>query len=262
MTGHEPTRQSGSTATIGMVHPMSVAVIVLAGGSGARIGREVNKVFLPLGKRVTLGYSLATMDRASLVDEVVLVVRDEDRTAAEAVVTGCSATKPPTIVTGGMSRHQSELAGLEAIAPAIEAGQIELVAIHDGARPFASLPLLQAVLEAASAHGGAVPALPIGERLYRKAGDRLVLLASDSLRRVQTPQAFRAGPLLAAYRMASAAGFEGIDTAETVQRFAGTVIATVPGDPRNIKVTFVEDFFTAEDLALRWEDGVWTDRPR
>lgn len=238
---------------------MSVAVIVVAGGSGTRVGQEVNKVYLPIRRRATLTYSLETMQRATAVDEIVLVVRDEDRPAAIEAATAVPITKPLHMVTGGPSRQLSELAGLEAIAPSIESGLIELVAIHDGARPFASNTLLESVLDRARTEGGAIPGLMIDGPVYRREGSRIALLPAAGLRRVQTPQAFRAQPLLEAYRRASAAGFEGIDTAETVERFTDLTTVVVGGDPRNIKLTFVEDFFVAEDLALRWETGHWLD---
>ena len=75
--------------------------------------------------------------------------------------------------------------------------------------------------------------------------------------RVQTPQVFRARPLLEAYRASVAAGFEGVDTAETIERFSTLEVAVVPGDDRNIKITFVEDLFRAEELAANWDDGRW-----
>ena len=238
---------------------MSVAVIVVAGGSGTRVGQEVNKVYLPIRRRATLTYSLETLERATVVDEIVLVVRDEDRPAAAAAAAAVPISKPLHTVTGGSSRQLSELAGLEAIASSIESGEIDLVAIHDGARPFATTTLLESVLASARAKGGAIPGLVIDGPVYRREGGRIEPLPAGGLRRVQTPQAFRAQPLLEAYRRASAAGFEGIDTAETIERFADLTTVVVAGDPRNIKLTFVEDFFVAEDLALRWEPGCWLD---
>lgn len=238
---------------------MSVAVIVVAGGSGRRVGQEVNKVYLPIRRRATLTYSLETLQRAIVVDEIVLVVRDEDRASALEAATAVPVTKPLHTVTGGSSRQRSELAGLEAIAPSIESGGIDLVAIHDGARPFATNALLESVLARARAAGGAIPGLMIDGPVYRREGSRIEPLPSTGLRRVQTPQAFRARPLLEAYRAAAAAGFEGIDTAETVERFSDLTTVVVAGDPRNIKLTFVEDFFAAEDLSLRWESGRWLD---
>jgi 2-C-methyl-D-erythritol 4-phosphate cytidylyltransferase len=235
----------------------AVAAIVLAGGSGSRVQRDVNKVYLPIRDRDMLEYSLETMDRSPRISRVVLVVREEDRARAETVIAETMTSKLSHVVIGGSSRHQSELAGLRAVASDIEAGEIDVVAIHDGARPFMTLDLLDGIIDAAIAHGGAIPGLTIEEPLYRNSGDAVTLLPLNSLRRIQTPQAFLAGPLLHAYEQSVRAGFEGVDTAETIERFTDLEIRIVPGDPRNIKVTFVEDFFAAEEYALEWEKGRW-----
>jgi 2-C-methyl-D-erythritol 4-phosphate cytidylyltransferase len=89
----------------------------------------------------------------------------------------------------------------------------------------------------------------------------LKILPSLNIRRVQTPQVFHARPLLEAYQASVAAGFEGVDTAETVERFSDLEVKVIPGDPRNIKITFVEDLFVAEEYALEWEKGGWVTSP-
>jgi 2-C-methyl-D-erythritol 4-phosphate cytidylyltransferase len=160
-------------------------------------------------------------------------------------------------VAGGVTRHQSEVSAIEFLAPAIEAGAIDLIAIHDGARPFMTFDLLEACIEAAVRFGGAVPGMPPEAPLYRLEEGAAVPLASVALIRVQTPQVFKARPLLEAYRASLEAGFEGVDTAETMEKFSTVEVAIVPGDERNMKVTFVEDLFRAEELATNWDDGKW-----
>jgi 2-C-methyl-D-erythritol 4-phosphate cytidylyltransferase len=238
---------------------MAIAGIVLAGGSGSRVQRDVNKVFLTLADREMLAYSLDTMDRASEIDELVLVVREEDRSMAERVISETGLSKLIAVVAGGDSRHQSEWHGLEALASEIESGEIEIVAIHDGARPFMTTEILHATIEAARKHGGGVPGMPIDGPVYERTEDGTVALPHQRLRRMQTPQSFRSGPLLAAYRQAASQGREGVDTAETATRYSDLAIEVVPGDPRNIKVTFVEDIFRAEEYAAAFARGAWTD---
>lgn len=240
-----------------MLAAMATVAIVLAGGSGSRVDPEVNKVYLNLGDRTILGHSLETMQSSTVVDRIVLVVRPVDRPRATEVVAEANVSKLMAIVDGGVTRQESEMAGLQAIAGEIESGGIDLVAIHDGARPFASLRLIEAVIAAARVNGGAIPALPVDERLYRAAADTAEPLSAATRVRVQTPQAFTARPLLAAYRAAATAGFAGFDTAETMEQFSTVAVTCVAGDPRNIKLTFVEDFFLAEDLAAQWQAGRW-----
>ena len=144
-----------------------VAAIVLAGGRGSRIQHDVNKVYLPIGERDMLEYSLETMCRAASVDRVVLVVRGEDRARAENLIAEIVPAKLTNVVIGGATRHESEQAGLEALATDIMSGDLGIVAIHDGARPFMTLDLLEATIAAARERGGAIPGLRVHETLYR-----------------------------------------------------------------------------------------------
>jgi 2-C-methyl-D-erythritol 4-phosphate cytidylyltransferase len=230
---------------------MRTAAILLAGGSGTRLRRSENKVYLRVGGRRLLSWSLERFQASPLVDEIVLVIRAADAEQVSALE--APPEKLRVIVEGGSTRHASEHAGLDAIAGAIEAGAIGLVLIHDAARPFVSDDLLTRVIETARRVGGAVPSLPLETPVFRSLGPhRLAQVAVDDLRRVQTPQAFWASELLAAYRNAAGDGFTGVDTAESVQRYSDLQVEAVPGDPRNIKVTFVEDLFAAEELASTW----------
>lgn len=237
--------------------PIKAAAVVLAGGTGSRVQRDVNKVYLPIRERDMPAYSLETMDRSPRISPVVPVVREEDSARAETLIGETMPSKPSHVVVGGPSRHLSEMAGLEAIGTDIENGEIDIVAIHDGARPFMTPGLLDRLIDAALESGGAIPVLPIEEPLYRTTADSLERLPPDTLRRVQTPQVFRAIPLLSAYRQSLIAVFQGVDTAETVERFSDLEVRALPGDLRNIKVAFIEDFFAAEDFALKWDRGPW-----
>lgn len=235
---------------------MITAAIILAGGSGSRLQQAVNKVYLPIRERPMLAYCLETFERAAAIERVVVVIREEDRKQAEQVLAEIPISKSTVVVEGGPTRHRSEMAGLEALADRIEASEIELVAIHDGARPFVTLALLEELIEAAR-RGGAVPGLPVEAPLYRVEAEQAAPLPEESLRRMQTPQIFLARPLLDAYRASIRFGEEGVDTAETIERFTDLDVEVVPGDPRNIKVTFVEDFFQAEEWATAWDKGRW-----
>jgi 2-C-methyl-D-erythritol 4-phosphate cytidylyltransferase len=238
-----------------------LAAIVLAGGLGARVRSGINKVFLPVQDRAVLDYSVRTLQRATGVSRIVIAVRPEDRHRLDHLIgtdlTGAAPGPPLSTVAGGVTRHQSEVSAIESLATAIESGAIDLIAIHDGARPFMTFDLLESCIAAALRFGGAVPGMPPEAPLYRMEEGMAVPLASDALIRVQTPQVFKARPLLEAYRASVEAGFEGVDTAETMEKFSTVDVAIVPGDERNMKITFVEDLFRAEELATKWDDGRW-----
>lgn len=245
----------GPSGTLSAVAPpppaaATAAAVVLAGGSGTRLGAERNKVYLPLRGRPVLAWSLATFTSMPEIGVVVLVVREPDRELAERLLAE-HAPGGVEVVTGGRTRQESELAALRRLAPRIAAGAVDVVLLHDGARPLAGRALSSAVLGAARATGGAVPGLWRGDLAPAAPdGSGLAGPAPGALVAVQTPQAFRAAPLLAAYEEAARCGFVGTDTASCMERFAPEVpIRWVPGDERNIKITYAHDLLVAEHAA-------------
>lgn len=226
----------------------TVAAIVLAGGSGTRVGAEQNKVYLPLAGRAVVSWSLDTLAGVAGIGPVVLVARAEDRDLAGRVLDRDVEYGGVEIVAGGATRQDSELAGLRHLAARIRSGAVDTVLVHDGARPLVGRELVVAVLTAARESGGAVPGLPRHD--LATAGPDGIGLAGPApagLVAVQTPQGFAAAPLLAAYEEAARCGFVGTDTASCVERFApGLLIRAVPGEERNVKITFPHDLLVAE----------------
>ena len=220
---------------------------MLAGGSGARIGAGHNKVFLPLGARTVLGWSLRAFATHPAIGMVVLVTRPEDAERVEREVVDLSEIE---IVTGGVTRQDSEWCGLRLLAARIAADAIDAVLIHDGARPLVSAEMISDVLAAARADGGAVPGLLRDDLGVATGGGTVVRWPPDvdGLVAVQTPQGFRAAPLLAAYDQARADGFVGTDTASCVQRYTDLPVRWVPGDERNLKITYPHDLARASRL--------------
>jgi 2-C-methyl-D-erythritol 4-phosphate cytidylyltransferase len=125
---------------------------------------------------------------------------------------------------------------------------VEVVLIHDGARPLTSHDLIDRVLAAARAHGGGVPGLTVTDLVWARSGLPESVRRIPATVRVQTPQAFQARPLWQAYRRAAEAGFEGTDTASCMQEFSSTPVVCVPGEASNLKLTVAGDLALAEDL--------------
>jgi len=219
------------------------AIVLLAAGSGTRVGADRNKVLLPLDGVPVLAHSVRTALELDAVHRVVVVVREDEQTAVGEALAPHLGHHDAWLVPGGAERHDSEDAALRALRSDIEGAELDVVAIHDGARPLASRALFEAVIDAAARLGSAVPAVPAG-RLSRHDGS----LVDDDLVAVQTPQAFAARSLLAAYDAARADGFSGTDTAACLERYADAVIHPVPGERRNLKITFPEDLRLAEEL--------------
>ena len=231
--------------------------IVLAGGSAARLGAGENKAFLDLGGVPILGWSLVAFHRAPGFDRIVIVTRAVDHDRAAAVAAELGVTSVVAIVTGGTTRHASERAGLAAVADDVAARRIGVIAIHDAARPFIRQRLLERILTDAASVGGAIPVLPVDQPFLVRRGDgpdAAVPVATSDLRRAQTPQAFRAAELVAAYRRADEVGTEGVDTAETVERFGALTITAIPGDLANAKITYAADLTAARARATDWDE--------
>nr|CRL73246.1 4-diphosphocytidyl-2-methyl-D-erythritol synthase [Mycolicibacterium komanii] len=219
--------------------------VVLAAGLGTRVGADGNKAYLLVAGRPMVAWSLETLTRVPGVGRIVLVYRRGEQDLARAIVEDELPSARVELVEGGDSRHGSELNVLRHLEPDIEAGRIDVVLIHDAARPVAGADMFARALAVARDSGGAVPALPLRDavttELHRPAdGSPLV--------RVQTPQAFRAAPLLAAYRSSERHGFEGTDTSSCVEAFTDVAVQTFPGELHNIKVTYARDIATAEHL--------------
>jgi 2-C-methyl-D-erythritol 4-phosphate cytidylyltransferase len=219
------------------------AIVLLAAGSGRRVGAAQNKVLLPLDGVPVLAHSVRTALGVEGVHRLVVVLRPEDRVAVSAALAPVLGPHDVWLVDGGSERHHSEARALDALREEIDAGEITVVALHDAARPLASADLFRRVLGTAAEHGAAVPATSTAG-LVRLDGSP----AEPDLVAVQTPQAFAAGPLLAAYDAAAADGFTGSDTAACLERYSSVRVHAVAGEAANLKVTFPEDLALATEL--------------
>lgn len=229
----------------------TAAVVVLAAGSGSRVGAAVNKVLLPLRGVPLVAWSVRTALQVPGVDPVVVVCRPGERALVAAAVQPVVEEREVLLIDGGATRQASEQAALDLLAPRVAEGAIDVVAIHDGARPLAGVGLFEAAIADAREYGGAVPAFELPGLLPRSSEQVQAARHGTRLAGVQTPQAFRAAPLLAAYAAAGAAGFDGTDTAAAFAAFApgrDLVIRAVPSSARNLKVTFAEDLPVADRL--------------
>lgn len=221
--------------------------VLLAGGMGSRMGSGINKVYLQIGDRNIIEFALATALTSPLVAQLVLVVRPDDVELVEQLNLDLDRVR---VVHGGPSRHQSEYNGIKALRQEIDGGAVNVVAVHDGARPFMTAELLNRALTQAAATGAALPACPVNDKMYML--DSETFVDSSDYAWVQTPQVFSAQTLIEAHDRAAAAGFEGVDTAEVVQRFSEQPINLVAGDRANIKVTYQQDLSSAETTASGW----------
>ena len=212
--------------------------ILVAGGSGERLGADRPKAFVALGDRVLLAESLERLDTSDWIDAVVVAVPADWEEAAIVLAEELVASKVAAVVTGGATRGESVRAALAEIPD-----EALVVIVHDAARPLLEDSMIERVLAPlAEGYDGAVPGLPLADTVKRVARGLVAETVDRSeLVTVQTPQAFTAAALRGAYR-----GDEllaATDCASLVEARGGR-IRVVDGDPRLLKVT------TTADLAL------------
>jgi 2-C-methyl-D-erythritol 4-phosphate cytidylyltransferase len=227
--------------------PYAVAV-VLAAGLGTRVGADGNKAYLPLAGRSMVAWSLNTVAQIPQIARSVLVYRRGERDLARDTVTAELPATTVELVEGGHSRHTSEFNVLRYLADDIESGAVDVVLIHDAARPLAGSDMFVTALSVARKFGGAIPALTIPDVVQQGPVGVEATGGTGRLVRVQTPQAFRARPLLSAYRAAAADGFEGTDTSSCIEKYTDVEVRTFPGDEGNLKVTYAHDVAVAGHL--------------
>ena len=157
-----------------------------------------------------LSWSLGAIAEVPELIRTILVIRPDDRARAVKVVDREVPGLDVEIIDGGASRHQSEHRALEYLAPDIFSGSVDIVLVHDAARPLAGPGMMRAAISVARQFGGAVPGVEAHDLVTIDSEGNLGDLAPASRYiRVQTPQAFRAAPLLHAFRQAAAAEFRG-----------------------------------------------------
>ncbi|MDT8902729.1 2-C-methyl-D-erythritol 4-phosphate cytidylyltransferase [Anaeroselena agilis] len=221
-----------------------VTAVVAAAGSGRRMGKEMNKVFLPLAGRPILARSVAAVAACPEVADLVVVVAPGEEEQAAALIAPLALAKPWRVVAGGAERQHSVANALAAMPDAAD-----IILIHDGARPLVDAETISAAIAAAREHGAAGVAVPVKDTIKTVDESGCVAATPDrsTLWAIQTPQVFAASLLREAYALAAAAGVVATDDAALVERL-GQKVRIVPGSYRNIKITTPEDMVMAQAL--------------
>ncbi len=232
-----------------------VVAVILGAGQGTRIGYTINKIFIPINGKPVIMYAIETFEHCASVDEIILVTApgEEEQMAKLALYAQCK--KVSHVIRGGASRHESEQRALDALRPHIDAGNVEIVLIHDGARPFISVDKVSQLIGKAREADGAILAVPLQEEecISEVNSGRFIQRSFEGRQvwKAQTPQAFQASFLLKAYDQALRDEFFGTDTSASVERIGGRVLL-VESDATNLKITTTQDLFYAENLSSNW----------
>lgn len=238
---------------------MKVAALIAAAGTGQRMGGEVEKQFRQLGGKPLLSHTLAAFEETAEIDTVIVIVPPgREEFCRQAVVVRQGFRKVGRIVTGAASRQGSVQAGFRWLDP-----DIDIVVIHDGARPFVTPALIRAAIDAAARYGSAIAAIPESDTLKRVSGDGVVIetVARQHLWRAQTPQAFQRRILGDALEFAERYHLTGTDEASLVESVPHRVWI-VPGSSWNLKITTPDDLLLAELMVAQRTKGQALDRFR
>ncbi|MBF6569283.1 MAG: 2-C-methyl-D-erythritol 4-phosphate cytidylyltransferase [Candidatus Binataceae bacterium] len=220
---------------------MKASAILVAAGSGSRLGSSIPKAFVKLGSHTLLHYCLRAIAQVAGIEEAVITAPSGMESMARAEARSAALEIPVKITPGGVQRQDSVR-----IALALTSAESECVVIHDVARPFATPAMFAESLRHASACGGAITAIPVADTLKRVAADIISsTIPRLDLYQAQTPQAFRRDLLIRAHREAIEAGTAATDDADLVERIGGQV-RIVEGSAKNFKITTQADF----ELAL------------
>jgi len=216
-----------------------MAALIVAAGASRRMG-GINKLFAPLGDKPLLAWCVETCQGCSLIDQVVLVLNSKDLARGRELGERRNWSKV-TICPGGLRRQDSVRDGLKQVA------DCDLVMIHDGARPFLTLALIEDGFRLAGRIGAAVAAVPVKDTIKLVGDDRLIgtTLQRDNLWAAQTPQVFSLDVITGAYD--NLAG-EVTDDGAVVE-LLGSEVHLYMGDHNNIKVTTPGDLSLARLIA-------------
>jgi len=246
----------------GRAEPPTLGVILVAAGRGERLGADIPKAFVELNGRTLVAHALSTLAHLDVSGHAVIVVPDGSIESTHRMLEESDSALSPwqvSIVPGGHERHDSVRRGLEALPESVD-----LVLVHDAARPLTPAALFDRVISEVRRTGeGVIPVLPVADTLKRVDAHGRSISTEDraALRAAQTPQGFLRAALESAYEhLERTNGTDPLptDDAEVLQRFGGAV-RTVPGDRRAHKVTEPFDLMFLEALLHLPEAGATPD---
>lgn len=206
-----------------------------------------NKLMLPLGGRPLLLHCLEILQSYEALTQMVVTAAEGEEDEFRRLFEAAGLSKITAVVRGGAERQESIGLALEALAMRNAAAD-DLVAIHDGARPFLTHTLLDNLVQGLVGFDGVLPMVPVKDTVkVVKNGQVARTLPRSELMAAQTPQAFSFELILKAHRAAAVSGYLGTDDCSLIE-WRGGRIGVVEGDYRNLKVTTPEDLLIAQRL--------------
>jgi 2-C-methyl-D-erythritol 4-phosphate cytidylyltransferase len=229
---------------------MNVAIIAAA-GQGTRMAGERPKQFIELAGVPILFHTLRAFERCDLIQEIIVVLPALETATFLSLANEYSLRKLAKVVPGGATRAESVLHGLQAVREATA----EIVAVHDGVRPFVTPDEIARTVNAAKLEGAAIlVSSPVDTMKEVRDGVVVKTLRRADLRNALTPQCFQYKLLRRTYEDVDVTDPDLTDESSLVERL-GVHVATVEGSPRNIKITTQEDILLGEALLKSVSSG-------
>ncbi len=216
--------------------------LILAGGSGTRMGSEIPKQFLLLGGKPVITYSMEVFELSDEVSEVIVVCNKSHISVMEDIVAVTGSRKISKIVPGGDTRQESSFLGLSSCS-----SSTGYVLIHDSARPFLTADGISDLLEKAANTGAAAPVVGINDTVVDICDGRVWGIPSrETFGRIQTPQVFKYEVIMEAHKKALERGVTGAGDDCTLVFSSGGEVAVTEGKEENIKITSGMDMDLAQ----------------
>lgn len=225
---------------------MKIGIVIVAAGRGERAGspEEGPKQYRIIGGRPVIEHTLETFLHWPQTSAVTIVIHADDEVLLAPVITRLSAQDRVKVVTGGATRQQSVLSGLESFD-----NHVTHVMIHDAVRPFVDKALLERVAQSmASGAKGVLPALPVTDTLKRGEADVVTeTVPRQGLYAAQTPQSFVYEDILTAHKAAASSGKTDFTDDASIAEWAGLAVTLVEGSVDNVKLTLKRDIAMADE---------------
>ena len=220
------------------------SAVIVAAGDSVRMG-EIDKIFVPIDSVPLIVRTMSAFEECELIGEIVIVVRQEKLDELRRICGEYKLKKVSIIIAGGDKRMESAAFGVFSASK-----KFPLIAVHDGARPFVTVELIEKVIKKAAERFAAIPAVKAGSTLKEaKNGVVVSTLDRENIYEIQTPQVFLAEVIKAAAHRGLRGGVELTDESMALEAI-GFPVHIVDGEKSNIKITTPEDLKLAEAIIL------------
>jgi len=224
------------------------SIIITAGGGGERMKNKINKIFLVLGEKPIIFHTLKTLEKMSLIDEILITIKKENLVQLKKIINQAGFKKIKKIISSKKNRQESTWKTLQYLKQKRKS-ENDLIGIHNAVNPLVTKNEIKAVFQTAAEWGAALLATPAKDTI--KICQENLLVKKTPLKKLiwhaQTPQVARFGLFFKAFKKAAQEKNWGTDDTMLIERL-GKKIKVVPCSEQNFKITYPKDLILAEEI--------------